>query len=320
MKQRHLESMLCSMPHRKFQEPKIELEQYPTSPELTASIILMALSKGDAGPGTTVADLGCGCGILGLGFALAGSDWVYLLDCDSDALQLARDNVEMLEEEELIGSSGISLSHEQGDCDDESETCCRGVEIIQAKVKYNRPKQPKASRGGRGSRGGGRGRKGRGRGAAVARPASDALYQNPREGHHSQDDGIPLPRSAVDTVITNPPFGTKHNEGIDVQFLKVAVRLARKTVYSFHKTSTRAFLLKLLKGWGLQAEVVAEMKFDIPSMYKFHKQKSVDVDVDLLRVWFEDEQVDDRNEAMGDLQESELDDGEELPLGLCGHA
>mmetsp|Transcript_724 Transcript_724/g.1744 ORF Transcript_724/g.1744 Transcript_724/m.1744 type:complete len:317 (-) Transcript_724:34-984(-) len=316
MKQRrYLESMLCSMPHRKFQEPKIELEQYPTSPELAASIILMALSKGDAGPGNTVADLGCGCGILGLGFALAGSDWVYLLDCDSSALQLARDNVQMLEEEELIGSVGMS----QGDCDDQTETCCRGVELIQAKVKYNRPRQAKTSRGGRGGRGrgGGRGRKGRGRGGASARPANDALYQNPLE---DQDDGIPLPRNAVDTVITNPPFGTKHNEGIDVQFLKVSIRLARKAVYSFHKTSTRAFLLKLLKGWGLQAEVVAEMKFDIKNAYKFHKQKSVDVDVDLLRIWFEDEQADERIEGRGDFQESELDDGEELPLGLCGHA
>ena len=308
--------MLCSMPHRKFQEPKIELEQYPTSPELAASIILMALSKGDAGPGTTVADLGCGCGVLGLGFALAGSDWVYLLDCDSSALELARDNVKMLEEEELIGSSGSGMSNEQGGCDDETETCCRGVELIQAKVKYNRPS---TSRGGRSGRGGGRGRKGRGRGAAAARPANDALYQNPLEDDN-QDDGIPLPRNAVDTVITNPPFGTKHNEGIDVQFLKVAIRLARKSVYSFHKTSTRAFLLKLLKGWGLQAEVVAEMKFDIANSYKFHKQKSVDVDVDLLRVWFEDEQVDERNEGRSDFQESELDDGEELPLGICGHA
>ena len=33
------------------------------------------------------------------------------------------------------------------------------------------------------------------------------------------------------------------------------------------------------------AEVVAEMKFDIPAMYKFHKEKSVDVRVDLLRLW-----------------------------------
>lgn len=89
--------------------------------------------------------------------------------------------------------------------------------------------------------------------------------------------------------LPSPPFGTKNNEGIDVQFLKTAIRLARRAVYSFHKTSTRPFLLKLLREkWGLKVEIVAEMKFDIPNMYKFHKQKCVDVNVDLLRIFWAD--------------------------------
>ncbi len=93
-----------------------------------------------------------------------------------------------------------------------------------------------------------------------------------------------------DVFITiSPPFGTKNNEGIDVQFLKTAVRLARRAVYSFHKTSTRPYLMKLLREkWGLNAEVVAEMKFSIPNMYKFHKFKCVDVNVDLLRIFWDE--------------------------------
>jgi hypothetical protein len=35
--------------------------------------------------------------------------------------------------------------------------------------------------------------------------------------------------------------------------------------------------------WGAKVDVIAELKFDIPQMYKFHKQKSVDVEVDFLR-------------------------------------
>ena len=94
-------------------------------------------------------------------------------------------------------------------------------------------------------------------------------------------------------LLISPPFGTKHNEGIDVQFLKTALRLARRAVYSFHKTSTRPYLMKLLReNWGLNAEVVAEMKFDIPNMYKFHKQKCVDVNVDLLRIFWDERQED----------------------------
>ena len=76
MKQKHLESCLSSLPNKIFNEPKCELEQYPTSVNLTASIILTAISKGDAGPGTSILDLGCGTGMLGLGFALVQSDMV----------------------------------------------------------------------------------------------------------------------------------------------------------------------------------------------------------------------------------------------------
>jgi len=44
---------------------------------------------------------------------------------------------------------------------------------------------------------------------------------------------------SFDTVVMNPPFGTKHNAGMDMRFLEVALRLANSSVYSLHKTSTR---------------------------------------------------------------------------------
>lgn len=332
MKLKHLESCLSSLPNRIFPNPKIELEQYPTSAHLTASIILSALSKGDAGPGTCVLDLGCGTGMLGLGFALVECDMVYLVDCDEEALGLARENVDMLEEEELIGRSSEGEGEELDDG-------CLGVEIIMAKVKYDPPKRNnmqgrgsggKGHRGGRGGRGKGRG-KGRGNITTVSSTTEvDILYSNPcnnsDDGIPTPYDGIPFPSKMVDTVITNPPFGTKNNEGIDVQFLKTAIRLARRAVYSFHKTSTRPFLMKLLKEkWGLNAEVVAEMKFDIPNMYKFHKQKCVDVEVDLIRIFWEEEdnnseKVDGKNLQEVDGWQDELSEGEEMPLGLCGHS
>ena len=87
------------------------------------------------------------------------------------------------------------------------------------------------------------------------------------------------------------------------------------------------------------------MKFDIPSMYKFHKQKSVDVEVDLIRVFWDDDKknsrvIDDKydkrevryeqmiNAGCGNGTESDdcaheeedESEGEEMPLGLCGHA
>lgn len=45
--------------------------------------------------------------------------------------------------------------------------------------------------------------------------------------------------NSFDTVITNPPFGTKNNKGMDVTFLRTALDIATDCVYSLHKTSTR---------------------------------------------------------------------------------
>eukprot|EP00658_Telonema_sp_P-2_P070834 TRINITY_DN60220_c0_g1_i2.p1 TRINITY_DN60220_c0_g1~~TRINITY_DN60220_c0_g1_i2.p1 ORF type:complete len:132 (+),score=31.54 TRINITY_DN60220_c0_g1_i2:89-484(+) len=62
------------------------------------------------------------------------------------------------------------------------------------------------------------------------------------------------------------------------------VQMASRAVYSLHKTSTRQHILRQAEEWGCGAEVVAEMRFDIPAMYKFHTKKSVDVEVDLIRL------------------------------------
>ncbi|XP_044463578.1 rRNA N6-adenosine-methyltransferase METTL5-like isoform X3 [Mangifera indica] len=68
----------------------------------------------------------------------------------------------------------------------------------------------------------------------------------------------------VDTVVMNPPFGTRR-KGADMDFLSVALKVASGAVYSLHKTSTR----------GLPC--------DVPQLYKFHKKKEVDIAVDLWR-------------------------------------
>ncbi|KAH0561396.1 rRNA N6-adenosine-methyltransferase METTL5 [Cotesia glomerata] len=88
---------------------------------------------------------------------------------------------------------------------------------------------------------------------------------------------------AFDTVIMNPPFGTKNNAGIDMEFLEIATKLSRNAVYSLHKTSTRNFILKKAKQFNCEATVVAELRYDLPQAYKFHKKESVDIQVDFIR-------------------------------------
>lgn len=106
-----------------------------------------------------------------------------------------------------------------------------------------------------------------------------------------------------DTVIMNPPFGTKNNSGLDLIFLQEAIKLANDSIYSLHKSSTRYInsnnicviinqliftyfrphIMKKAKEWGLKPSVVAELRYDLPSTYKFHKKSSVDIAVDFWR-------------------------------------
>lgn len=87
-----------------------------------------------------------------------------------------------------------------------------------------------------------------------------------------------------DTVILNPPFGTKKNAGMDVKFLETAFALSQNVVYSLHKSSTREFFKKKCSSdWNVTGEIVAELRYNLDSSYRFHKKKSVDIEVDLWR-------------------------------------
>ncbi|EXC15865.1 hypothetical protein L484_003652 [Morus notabilis] len=89
---------------------------------------------------------------------------------------------------------------------------------------------------------------------------------------------------SVDTVVMNPPFGTR-KKGADMDFLSMSLKIASQAVYSLHKTSTREHVRRAaLRDFNASsAEVLCELRFDVPQLYKFHKKKEVDVAVDLWR-------------------------------------
>ena len=260
MRQKHLEIALTSINH-KFESPRIALEQYSTPPNLAACVIQAAVENGDLGEGCTVCDLGCGTGILSIGAALSGCD-VISVDMCTNALNQAHENAEALD-----------VDHK--------------IDFIQAELNYSPdfPSQEKEN-----TKGKKKSSKRTNRKRYATSRKLDAELNLEVPCYQQIDDGIPLLTKSVDTVVTNPPFGTKNNPGIDVAFLATACRISRKSIYSFHKTSTRKFLLnKITTEWKLGAKVVAEMKFDIPNMYKFHKKKNVDVYVDLIHIWHLDD-------------------------------
>ncbi|CDP03298.1 unnamed protein product [Coffea canephora] len=88
----------------------------------------------------------------------------------------------------------------------------------------------------------------------------------------------------IDTVVMNPPFGTRR-KGADMDFLCVALKVASEAVYSLHKTTTREHVRRtaLRDCHASSAEVLCELRYDVPHLYKFHKKKEVDIAVDLWR-------------------------------------
>lgn len=195
MKLKELESCLQQVDG--FEEPKILLEQYPTSPHIAACMLYTIHNTFDDIEGKLIADLGCGCGVLCIGAAMLDAGLCVGFDIDKDALDIAQTNTEEFE------ISNIDLVQ----CD----LCALEVGYAQK----------------------------------------------------------------FDTVIMNPPFGTKHNQGIDMKFLKTALTMAKEAVYSLHKSSTRDHIQKKAKDWGVKMELVAELRYDLPASYKFHKKKSV---------------------------------------------
>lgn len=89
MGKRALEQRLSAV--RDFENPRVELEQYPTPADLAAHLVHLADMHGDLRE-RTVIDLGTGTGMLALGAALRDPARVVGVDRDPAALATARDN------------------------------------------------------------------------------------------------------------------------------------------------------------------------------------------------------------------------------------
>ncbi|MDS0258480.1 METTL5 family protein [Haloarcula sp. S1CR25-12] len=74
-----------------FADPRADLEQYRTPPELAAHLVHRADLEGDV-QDRTVIDLGCGTGMLSLAAALRGPETVVGVDIDPGPLSTARAN------------------------------------------------------------------------------------------------------------------------------------------------------------------------------------------------------------------------------------
>lgn len=89
-------------------------------------------------------------------------------------------------------------------------------------------------------------------------------------------------RGIFDTVLMNPPFGTKVKH-LDVAFLSQALKLA-KIVYTLHKSITRRFIIDYVHRQGGQVSCILKLDFEIPFMFSFHEETHKRVEIDLYRI------------------------------------
>uniref|UniRef100_A0A1Q3FHZ6 Putative rna methylase n=1 Tax=Culex tarsalis TaxID=7177 RepID=A0A1Q3FHZ6_CULTA len=189
-----------------FEKPKVYLEQYVTPSHIAAHALYTIQTNYDDLENKLVLDLGSGPGMLSIGAALLGAQFVVGIELDLDAIKVFQENVR-----------GFELDN---------------VDCVQWDVLM-------------------------------------------------LDDLSELLK--FDTVLLNPPFGTKQNNGTDMNFLRIALKIAKSSVYSFHKTATRDHIKKKAIEWNVKACVVAELRYNLPQTYKFQKRTSVDIAVDLWR-------------------------------------
>lgn len=86
----------------------------------------------------------------------------------------------------------------------------------------------------------------------------------------------------VDTVLQNPPFGTRRRH-MDIIFLEKALSVS-KVVYSVHKSGNIEFIRRVVERLGGIVDEVWSSTIRIPKIHRFHVKAVYPVDVEIFRV------------------------------------
>lgn len=89
-------------------------------------------------------------------------------------------------------------------------------------------------------------------------------------------------RGEFDTVLMNPPFGTKRPHA-DIQFLETALKLGR-VVYSIHKSATKQFVESWLNAHNATHQTVMTTRIWVNHQFHFHRKSTYPVEVEVYRI------------------------------------
>ncbi|NPB00541.1 MAG: methyltransferase domain-containing protein [Crenarchaeota archaeon] len=93
----------------------------------------------------------------------------------------------------------------------------------------------------------------------------------------------PFRDNVFNLVFQNPPFGVQSRRGIDIDFLKSAIKVGSK-VYTIHKAETVDYVVRKIRELGRNAIIIGRRIINIPLMYKHHRKRIHKVEVVLLYV------------------------------------
>ena len=83
---------------KNFEKPKLLLEQYATNSEIASEILWNAYMNNEI-QNKTVADLGSGTGILGIGALILGAKEAYFVEINKEALEISKENLKRVKKE-----------------------------------------------------------------------------------------------------------------------------------------------------------------------------------------------------------------------------
>ena len=216
-----------------FIKPIIYCEQYMTPPDLATEIVLRI--EEDIS-GCTVADLGCGTCMLAIGCALIGADFVLGLEIDTEAVQIASEN---------IANFHLHSKIDVITCDLKS-TALRGLSKRFDTVIMNPP-------------------------FGTKRGVKDIKIR-----HHKQKNK----QKGTAKVVSMPD----EYQATDIDFLRAGCIMARVCVYSLHKANTLHYIKKTCKDWGVKLDIVEMICYELTAHYRHEVRDRKDIEVYLVRL------------------------------------
>ena len=318
MRLKQFESELQSV--EGFARGDVTLEQYMTPPRIAAQMISVIQSQYADISERLVCDLGAGTGMLTIASIMYGATHVTAVDCDRQALVTLIRNAETCDIDrasfDVVCQDVHDMRNWQQDESDNQITIIPASKSAERRSKRSFPSVR--------ARPSDRRRTNAQNKSKSKRKESDDEEDNGDEARSDDDDDgninqrlsqtnlnaktlspIQIPPTSppnsdvistplyssltaprlFDTVICNPPFGTRHT-GIDMTFVHAALQLTDGAVYSLHKSSTRDYIQSTCRQWQVNCDVLYQIDYPLSATYHFHKEKNKVIAVDLIRFYF----------------------------------